>query len=245
MCTPEGMLYCRLCIMQHMTTQKAELKKKLQVYEAQQATSSTTQATKEDVLQSMKEATHNAVQDSILPTTGEQVSQEIDARTKAIESEVENEGVKAGRLSSFWLATSTPEYSKKTAEKPDTTVRDPFNKKPLRLKHLRGVKWTEENDDAGKGTNRFLCPISRNSFKGGAEIVIMPDGLAVNKKSLKEALKGDGPTFSCPFSGDSLLKTSLIHLVKSGTSFAASTAGQDVGGAVAEVYRPSLSMAIS
>eukprot|EP01061_Rhynchopus_euleeides_P017546 TRINITY_DN29149_c0_g1_i1.p1 TRINITY_DN29149_c0_g1~~TRINITY_DN29149_c0_g1_i1.p1 ORF type:complete len:314 (+),score=105.51 TRINITY_DN29149_c0_g1_i1:214-1155(+) len=241
--TTHGMLYCRACIVENMAHQKKESKRKMEVYESHLATKAAKLQVKEAVLDEMKASVSATIADSILPQSGAELQRDLSTRQKAVEDEAENEGVKRAQTSSFWLATNAPAYAKEEAEKPDMTVRDPFNKKPLKLKQLRGVQWTEET--SGKKT-RYVCPVSRKNFKNGTDITILPDGTAVSAKALKPSLGKDADgTFISPVTSESLLKSELIQLAKAGTGFVASTEGQEVGGAVAEKYRPSLSMAVS
>ena len=253
--TPNGMLYCHGCIIENMAEQKKVMKRKLAEFNEQELQKADKALTTEQVAQSVKDAARLGIEDSILPTSGAQLAKEVEAKQQLVRDASDADGIKKSGISSFWIATNAPEYKKEELTKPDMAVRDPFLKKPLKLKQLKAVVWTEQREASGKsmqadGTSgRYMCPISKATFKNGTEILILPDGEAVSKKALEKCYgtgkEKDLPSFPCPLSGATILKSHLIELVKGGTAFAASMKDAAVGGAEAKKYRPSLTMAIS
>eukprot|EP00756_Hemistasia_phaeocysticola_P058499 Hpha_TRINITY_DN35138_c0_g1::TRINITY_DN35138_c0_g1_i1::g.168527::m.168527/K13125/NOSIP; nitric oxide synthase-interacting protein len=248
--TPSGMLYCKECILSNIVAQKAGFKRKQAAFEEQQCKRARKEAAADAVRGAIAEEFARAGEDSLLPAKGEAVAKDAAAKAHRLEQAVQLGGCKEQTPSSFWTAQNTPAWEEGKVEKPDGVVRCPFTNKPLKMKQLVDVKWTEQREAEGLSvqaevdSGRYMCPISNVTFRRGCDIVILPNGHAVSKRAYERVCKGpkEGAEekFRCPITGDSLTHSAVIHLFRGATGFAASVVGQELASVEASQYRPSM-----
>eukprot|EP01062_Namystynia_karyoxenos_P073304 TRINITY_DN70112_c0_g1_i1.p1 TRINITY_DN70112_c0_g1~~TRINITY_DN70112_c0_g1_i1.p1 ORF type:complete len:341 (+),score=106.43 TRINITY_DN70112_c0_g1_i1:87-1109(+) len=267
--TPEGMLYCKECILQYMATHKQEYKRQLAAYQAQQEKLARRAGAAASVRSAIEEEAARAGEDRLLPARGADVAREAEERACKLERAVAMEGKKEQSANSFWTAQNTPQWDEVQLAEPDPQVRCPFSKKPLKLKRLVDVQWTEQREalelevQADSETGRYMCPVCNITFRRGSDIVILPNGQALAKKAFERVCGkvGQGAAvpqdkaaaaekelaayFRCPVTGDMLKRSGVISLVRGATAFAASVQDQAVGASESTKYRPSLTMAVS
>jgi len=79
------------------------------------------------------------------------------------------EGGKADKVPSFWIPSQTPQAKKSVVVKPDQTVYCPMSGRPLKMKEMIVVKFTEIKDPADKRSTivkeaRYMCPVTRDTL---------------------------------------------------------------------------------
>ncbi|CAH8637046.1 unnamed protein product [Heterobilharzia americana] len=168
--TSDGFLYDRAVVLEYIVGQKAEIQRKLRLYEKQKA-----RLNAEAKLLRKAEKEEEARRFLSLNTldTHSQASAQA-AEAEALASLPHKRNVMPGKNSCFWASASTPdqEFDKELMGKPDTVVRCPMSGKPLKYKDLVGVKFTSFEDDSkvmgfsqNKPVNRevkYCCAVSKD-----------------------------------------------------------------------------------
>lgn len=81
-------------------------------------------------------------------------------------------------LPSFWIPSKTPEAKETTLQKPDKTIYCPLSGKPLKIKDLIPVKFTEVKDPDDKKSlivkqARYMCPITHDILSNSVPCAVI------------------------------------------------------------------------
>lgn len=81
-------------------------------------------------------------------------------------------------LPSFWIPSKTPEAKEIMLQKPDKTIYCPLSGKPLKIKDLIPVKFTEVKDPDDKKSfivkqARYMCPITHDILSNSVPCAII------------------------------------------------------------------------
>lgn len=81
-------------------------------------------------------------------------------------------------LPSFWIPSKTPEAKEITLQKPDKTIYCPLSGKPLKIKDLIPVKFTEVKDPDDKKSlivkqARYMCPITHDILSNSVPCAVI------------------------------------------------------------------------
>lgn len=81
-------------------------------------------------------------------------------------------------LPSFWIPSKTPEAKEIILKKPDKTIYCPLSGKPLKIKDLIPVKFTEVKDPDDKKSlivkqARYMCPITHDILSNSVPCAVI------------------------------------------------------------------------
>lgn len=81
-------------------------------------------------------------------------------------------------LPSFWIPSKTPEAKEIMVQKPDKTIYCPVSGKPLKIKDLISVKFTEVKDPDDKKSlivkqARYMCPITHDILSNSVPCAVI------------------------------------------------------------------------
>lgn len=81
-------------------------------------------------------------------------------------------------LPSFWIPAKTPQAKPAALNKPDKTIYCPISGKPLKLKDLIPVKFTEVKDPDDKKSlilkqARYMCPITHDVLSNSVPCAVI------------------------------------------------------------------------
>lgn len=81
-------------------------------------------------------------------------------------------------LPSFWIPSKTPEAKETLLQKPDKTIYCPLSGKPLKIKDLIPVKFTEVKDPDDKKSlivkqARYMCPITHDILSNSVPCAVI------------------------------------------------------------------------
>lgn len=81
-------------------------------------------------------------------------------------------------LPSFWIPSKTPEAKEIILQKPDKTIYCPISGKPLKIKDLIPVKFTEIKDPDDKKSlivkqARYMCPITHDVLSNSVPCAVI------------------------------------------------------------------------
>ncbi|KAK0180656.1 hypothetical protein PV327_003019 [Microctonus hyperodae] len=217
--TPEGYLFDKEAILEYILTKKREYARKMREYEAQKRKDEelAKDITVNEELQKLEnflKCEKNIVSSSTTKKTDSQSSSSIsnmaDGRNKT--------------LPSFWIPSKTPEVKPATLNKPTKTILCPVSDKPLKLKDLIPVKFTEVCDPHDKKSlivkeARYMCPITHDILANSVPCaVIKTTGDVVTMECVEKLIKKD---WINPLDNSKITEADIIPLQRGGTGYAA------------------------
>ncbi|OON14469.1 hypothetical protein X801_09739 [Opisthorchis viverrini] len=216
--TPDGFLYDRAAVLEYLVNQKAEIQRKLNLYEKQKAREAN--ETKMRIKAEREEDARRFLSLNTLDTHAKASAQA--AEVEALAS-VSSHNSSAPKPASFW----TPGVSQRTEKetklvKPDTTVRCPMSGKPLRYKDLTSVKFTRSEDDTPNGKSsqgvRYCCAVSKDPLTNAtACVVLKTSGAVVTKEVVDTVIKKE---MIDPMNGQQMKPSDFIELQRGSLGFA-------------------------
>ncbi|XP_063987344.1 nitric oxide synthase-interacting protein homolog isoform X1 [Diachasmimorpha longicaudata] len=127
-------------------------------------------------------------------------------------------------LPSFWIPSKTPEAKAAPLKKPEKTIYCPVSDKPLKLKDLINVKFTEVKDPDDKKSlivkeARYMCPITHDVLSNSVPCaVIKTTGDVITMECFEKLIKKDWVN---PLDGKVLKESDIIPLQRGGTGYSA------------------------
>ncbi|KAK9299236.1 hypothetical protein QLX08_007683 [Tetragonisca angustula] len=215
--TKDGYLFDKEAILEYVLTKKKEYARKLKEYEKQK---------QQEQEQSNEKSANEELQKLQKFLRGEKNivsrSQIITKESTSSVSNMSNGNDKM--LPSFWIPSKTPEAKEITLQKPDKTVYCPLNGKPLKIKDLIPVKFTEVKDPDDKKSlivkqARYMCPITHDILSNSVPCaVIRTTGDVVTMECVEKIIKKD---WINPLDSTKLTESDIIPLQRGGTGYSA------------------------
>lgn len=214
--TKDGYLFDKESILEYVITKKREYARKLKEYEKQkqqQEDQSHEKTANEELqkLQNFLKGEKNIVsRQSSKDEAGSSVSNMSNGKDKI--------------LPSFWIPSKTPEAKEVTLHKPDKTIYCPISGKPLKIKDLLPVKFTEVKDPDDKKSlivkqARYMCPITHDILSNSVPCaVIRTTGDVITMECVEKIIKKD---WINPLDSTKLTEADIIPLQRGGTGYAA------------------------
>lgn len=148
-------------------------------------------------------------------------------------------GDRKHKFASFWGPSIPETLSNGTMVKPDKTVRNPYNNKPLKYKELMPVIFTPIDESKTHSQlvgsqNRYMCPVTKDTLTNAMKCAYLKTSQRVVNAACVEMIVKDGHD---PINGKELKKEDVIFMQKGGTGFARTNMLK------ANVYRPTMATA--
>ncbi|CAH8552569.1 unnamed protein product [Schistosoma turkestanicum] len=225
--TSDGFLYDRAVVLEYIVSQKAEIQRKLKLYEKQKAR---LDAEAKMVLKAEKEEeARRFLSMNTLDTHSKASAQAAEAEALASLSNKRNSLDE--KASCFWASSSktNEKLNKELLDKPDTVVRCPMSGKPLKYKDLVGVKFTSFEDDykvMGFNQNKqvvdrevkYCCAVSKDPLTNATVCVVLKtSGAVVTKEVVDNVIKKE---MIDPINGQKMKSTDFIELQRGSLGFA-------------------------
>jgi len=209
--TKEGYLFDKEAILQYIITKKNEFSRKTKEFEKQQRSEADELKALADAERSDKVKTFVKQESNItLPSAGPSTKKGQETPS------ISNMAVgMEGHVPSFWIPSKTPQAKKSVMAKPDKTVYCPMTGKPLKLKDLIDVKFTEIKDTSNKKSIiakevRYMCPITRDTLSNSVPCaVIRTTGDVVTMDCVERIISKD---WIHPLTGDKITEKDIIPL---------------------------------
>jgi len=217
MITPDGFLYDKESLLEYIITKKNENSRKMKEFERQRRLEESeaalqvqqeTQAKVSKFVQQEKDITVKSTFDTKKVEAGTSISNMV--------------GGKADKVPSFWIPSQTPQAKKSVAVKPDQTVYCPMSGRPLKMKDMIVVKFTEIKDPSDMRSTivkdaRYMCPVTRDTLGNSVPCaVIRTTGDVVTMDCVEKIIKKD---WIHPLSGQKLTEKDIILLQRGGTGY--------------------------
>lgn len=219
--TKDGYLFDKEAILEYIVMKKNEISRKLKEYEKQKRK-------EEAELAELAIAEKQSKLNNFLMTEKNIVSAPVNAfksgephgSIKSVSNMTEG---RDKNLPSFWIPSKTPESKQKPVEKPEKSVLCPMTGKPLKLKDLIDVKFTEIKDPDDKKSlivkkNRYMCAVTHDILSNSVPCaVIRTTGDVVTMECVEKIIKKD---WLHPLTGEKLTEKDIIPLQRGGTGYA-------------------------
>ncbi|XP_076170132.1 nitric oxide synthase-interacting protein homolog [Ptiloglossa arizonensis] len=214
--TKDGYLFDKEAILEYVLTKKKEYIRKLKEYEKQ----------KQQQEEKFREKTANEELQKLQKfLKGEKNivsrSQSLVAPTSSVSNMTNG---KDKILPSFWIPSKTPEAKEIMLQKPDKTIYCPLSGKPLKIKDLIPVKFTEVKDPDDKKSfivkqARYMCPITHDILSNSVPCaIIRTTGDVITMECVEKIIKKD---WINPLDSTKLTEADIIPLQRGGTGYAA------------------------
>ncbi|KAL0279996.1 UNVERIFIED_CONTAM: hypothetical protein PYX00_001427 [Menopon gallinae] len=217
--TPDGYLYDKEAILEYFIKKKNEYNRKLKDYEKQKKKDEAelielANAEKMSRVKQFLTTEKNIVTDKVNPfkkddeSNRPNVSNMADGRDK--------------KLPSFWIPSMTPEAKTSKIEKPDKTIYCPMSGKPLKMKDLISVKFTEVKDPDDKQSVivkkvRYMCPVTHDVLSNSVPVAVLkPTGDVVTVECVEKIIKKD---WIHPLTNEKISESDIILLQRGGTGY--------------------------
>ncbi|KAL5250172.1 hypothetical protein ACHWQZ_G016035 [Mnemiopsis leidyi] len=210
--TPDGYLFEREAILTNLLKQKRKIAKQEKAYAKQ-----------------CKEKSAKSVKD--LDTEKFLNEQSTSSAIKVNESVTAADNSR--KLNNFWVNNLQGHASKEEIKKPDTKTYCPITSKPLRLKDLTTVNFTEMPPDEKAGTSlhcresRYMCAVTKDALSNAVSCVVLkPTGNVITLDCYDRLVKTEMVE---PLSGEKLKERDIIMLKRGSTGYAgAKNTGEDL-----------------
>ncbi|XP_043260347.1 nitric oxide synthase-interacting protein homolog [Colletes gigas] len=214
--TKNGYLFDKEAILEYVLTKKREYTRKLKEYEKQK--------------HQQEEQFHEKTANEELQKLQKFLKGEkniVSRSQTAVESGSSVSNMSNGKdkiLPSFWIPSKTPEAKEIILQKPDKTIYCPISGKPLKIKDLIPVKFTEVKDPDDKKSlivkqARYMCPITHDILSNSVPCaVIRTTGDVITMECVDKIIKKD---WINPLDSTKLTEADIIPLQRGGTGYAA------------------------
>lgn len=212
--TKDGYLFDKESILEYILTKKREYARKLKEYEKQKQRKeeqSQEETANEELkkLQNFLKGEKTIVSNGASTTDGASVSNMKNGKDKM--------------LPSFWIPSKTPEAKETNLQKPDKTIYCPISGKPLKMKDLIPIKFTQVQDPDDKRSlivkqARYMCPITHDVLGNNVPCAaIKTTGDVVTMECVEKLIKKD---WINPLDNSKLTPSDIIPLQRGGTGYA-------------------------
>ncbi|XP_071874521.1 nitric oxide synthase-interacting protein homolog [Bombus fervidus] len=215
--TKDGYLFDKEAILEYVLTKKKEYARKLKEYQKQK---------QQEEEQSNEKSANEELQKLQKFLKGEKniVSRSQIAAKESGFSVSNMSNGKDKMLPSFWIPSKTPEAKETILQKPDKTIYCPLSGKPLKIKDLIPVKFTEVKDPDDKKSlivkqARYMCPITHDILSNSVPCaVIRTTGDVVTMECVEKIIRKD---WINPLDSTELTEADIIPLQRGGTGYSA------------------------
>ncbi|KMQ95533.1 nitric oxide synthase-interacting-like protein [Lasius niger] len=214
MITKDGYLFDKESILEYILTKKREYARKLKEYEKQKQR-------KEEQSQELTANEELKKLQNFLKGEKTIVSNGSSTMDGASVSNMKNG--KDKMLPSFWIPSETPETKEISLQKPDKTIYCPVSGRPLKVKDLISVKFTQVQDPDDRRSlivkqARYMCPITHDILGNNVPCAaIRTTGDVVTMECVEKLIKKD---WINPLDNSKLTQSDIIPLQRGGTGYA-------------------------
>ncbi|ESO84363.1 hypothetical protein LOTGIDRAFT_196769 [Lottia gigantea] len=222
--TPQGYLYDKEAILEYIIHKKREIARQMKAFEKQKE-----KAQKDD--QSLIDAetaknTQKFIDRETNPIVG--VGNKSEESKPSTSSLCNMKNGKEKVLPSFWIPNLTPSAEPTKVKKPDEKVRCPMSEKPIKMKDLIPVKFTEIKDGDTKTalitkTARYVCAVTNDVLGNSVPCAVLrPSGCVVTVDCVEKLIRKD---MLDPINGEKLQDKDIIYLQRGASGFSGSGVG--------------------
>lgn len=217
--TKDGYLFDKEAILTYIITKKKEFARKMKEYERQLKEDEEEQVEKANAETKKQVDRFISTEKNIVSLKTANPADEIPSTSGAISN------VSLGKrkeLPSFWVPSQTPSAKVARLEKPDSKIYCPISNKPLKMKELIDVKFTEVKDPSDKKSliakeNRYMCAVTHDILNNSVPCAVLKTtGDVVTMECVEKIIKKD---MIHPLTNEKLTESDIIPLQRGGTGF--------------------------
>ncbi|EAT39813.1 AAEL008402-PA, partial [Aedes aegypti] len=215
----DGYLFDKEAILTYIITKKKEFARKMKEYERQLKEDEEEQVEKANAETKKQVDRFISTEKNIVSSKTANPADEIPSTSGAISN------VSLGKrkeLPSFWVPSQTPSAKVARLEKPDSKIYCPISNKPLKMKELIDVKFTEVKDPSDKKSliakeNRYMCAVTHDILNNSVPCAVLKTtGDVVTMECVEKIIKKD---MIHPLTNEKLTESDIIPLQRGGTGF--------------------------
>jgi len=235
--TPDGHIYDREAILQHLLSEKQELLAQHEKFQKQEKSKERTLAAEKQEA-NLRELEFFQRNEEATMSQDKRHKRAADQLDSAREQESLSHGGSPGkklrkgelmtidkadmRSKSFWSSEFTPTAAPTAVKKVDLCPKCPMSGKKLRVKDLIHVNFeaiSQKVVDQGGEHGWVCCAVTKHAITHQQAILIKPSGVVVLESILKDIVF---PTMTCPITGKKIeKKEDLLKLQRGKTGFSA------------------------
>ncbi|CAH8473620.1 unnamed protein product [Heterobilharzia americana] len=215
MVTSDGFLYDRAVILEYIVGQKAEIQRKLKLYEKQKAR---LEAEAKLLLKAEKEEEARRFLSLNTLDTHSQASAQA-AEVEALASLPHKRNGVTGKNSCFWASASTSDqkFDKELMGKPDKIVRCPMSGKPLNFEDDSKVMGFSQSKPVNREV-KYCCAVSKDPLTNATVCVVLKtSGAVVTKEVVNTVIRKE---MIDPINGQKMKPNDFIELQRGSLGFA-------------------------
>lgn len=219
--TPDGYLYDKEAILEYVIHQKKEIARRMKEYENQQKKETDEMAELAKAEEESKAQKFMEMEKSIVSKKKETNEPLAVAGSSSSISNIANGRDKV--LPSFWVPSLTPDSGKGKMKKPEKSVLCPMSGKPLKVKDLIPIHFTEVNDPDDKRPlitrrDRYMCSVTHDVLGNSVPCAVLrTSGKIVTMECFEKLIKKD---MIDPTTGQKLKEEDIIPMQRGGTGYA-------------------------
>lgn len=145
------------------------------------------------------------------------------------------------QLPSFWAPSETPDAKRAKIDKPDKQIYCPISGKPMKVKDLIDIKFTQVLDNEHDKKSliikeaRYKCPVTHDILSNSIPCAVLKTtGDVVTMECVEKLIKKD---WIHPLTNEKLEETDIIPLQRGGTGYATTNESLTL---TSKSYRPAL-----
>ncbi|CAL1297349.1 unnamed protein product [Larinioides sclopetarius] len=216
--TLDGYLYDKEAILEYMIYQKKEIAKKMKEYETQQKREEKEMAELVKAEERSRNLKFMKMESSIV--SNRIVSKSSISESTSRASYIANRQRKM--MPSFWIPSLTTNAKNTKMKKPENSVLCPMSGKPLKVKNLTPVKFTEvknchEQKSLIAKKVRYMCAVTHDILGNSVPVAVLcTSGNVVTMECVTKLIKKD---MIDPTNGLKLTDANIIPLQRGGTGY--------------------------
>ncbi|XP_055945585.1 nitric oxide synthase-interacting protein-like [Argiope bruennichi] len=217
--TPDGYLYDKEAILEYMIHQKMKIAKQMREYEKQKKRHEKEMAELAKAEERSREQKFIKMESSIM--SGRiALESSISVSTSKVSNTANGQETV---MPSFWIPSLTPNAEKTKTKKPGKAVLCPMSGKPLKIKDLVPVKFTEvktphERKSLMSRNVRYMCAVTHDVLGNSVPVAVLrTSGNVVTMECVTKLIKKD---MIDPTNGMKLTDGDIIQFQRGGTGYA-------------------------
>ncbi|KAG1714709.1 Nitric oxide synthase-interacting protein [Nymphon striatum] len=217
--TNDGHVYDKEAILEYIIHQKTKYTKQMKEYEKQKNK-------EKSELSELAKAEQKACVENFFAKEKSIVSNPLssfkDPKAGGSTDSEKKKTEKANQLPSFWVPCLTPQSKPTLVKKPDKAVLCPMSGKPLKMKDLTEIIFTEVKDPDDKSSlitkkNRYMCAVTHDILGSFVpSVVLKTSGKVVTQECYEKLIEKD---MIDPTNGKQMTKKDVIFLQRGGTGY--------------------------
>eukprot|EP00918_Siedleckia_nematoides_P012003 GHVU01026363.1.p1 GENE.GHVU01026363.1~~GHVU01026363.1.p1 ORF type:complete len:281 (-),score=54.84 GHVU01026363.1:639-1481(-) len=210
-CTVDGFIYCRDCIVLNLVEQKTKMTEMKVLWDAEENKKQREEAEKTATSKTVEVAKFLESEERVAPREHVKVKTTIQKKSQSATT-TELPGKEERRKKNFWIVENEPHSVSRRVLPPPKQLVCPMTKKPLKIKELIDVVPETTNDDTEFAT--WVCEVSKKPLNHKKAVLIKPTGQLVLEELVPDYVLCEGGV-----AGSGIKAEDLVPVLPGGSGF--------------------------